>query len=62
MQIGCPECKTESDTVATFDCIDKAAHLLDLCNKEIQRTGKKVEFQVFELPDLNVIPEYYRNK
>lgn len=62
MQIGCPECKTETKPIAAFDDLENAANVLEACNKELEQNPRKVEFQVFQIPETNVIPEYYRNK
>lgn len=62
MQIGCPECKTTTEVLGYFDNLTLAGHTLEAYNKELVMSGKKVEYKVFELPEINRVDEYYRNK
>lgn len=62
MQVGCPTCKTETKEIAAFDCLAKAESLLNKCNAELARMPREVEFKVFQVPEINKVPEYYKGK
>ena len=61
MQIGCPECKTKTEVVGTFEELEPAKKLWEKLNKELAQSGKKVEYEVFKLPKAGVLSDYNRS-
>ena len=60
VNIGCIECGVSSNIVGVFDDKDRADTVVAICNEIYDwREGGQNSFEVFEMPELNVInPEY----
>lgn len=60
VNIGCIECGVSSNIVGVFDNKEKADDISAICNEKYDwREGGQNSFEVFEMPELNVVnPEY----
>lgn len=60
VNIGCIECGVSSDIVGVFDNEEKAKEIASMCDKKYDwREGGQNNFEVFEMPKLNVINKEY---
>lgn len=61
VNIGCLECGVSSNIVAALASRAEADALAEACMSEFSwREGGQNEFEVFELPEIGVIAEEYR--
>lgn len=62
VNIGCIECGVSSNIVGIFDSKCKAESIVSQCTEEYSwREGGQNEFEIFEMPELNVINAEYDN-
>ena len=60
VNIGCIECGVSSNIVGVFDNKDKAELIANKCDDKFSwREGGQNSFEVFELPEIDVINEEY---
>lgn len=60
VNIGCIECGVSSNIVGVFDDLEKAEKVQDTVGSKYGwREGGQNDFEIFEMPEINVIhPEY----
>lgn len=62
VNIGCIECGVSSNIVGVFDNKKKAEEIANKCDSKFSwREGGQNSFEVFELPELDVINSEYED-
>jgi len=60
VNIGCIECGVSSNIVGVFDNKEMAEKLQSQCNEKYDwREGGQNSFEIFEMPELNVVNAEY---
>ena len=58
--IGCIECGVSSNVVGIFEDKNRAEEIVEQCDKHYYwRYGGDNQFEIFELPELNIINKEY---
>ena len=60
VNIGCIECGVTTNIVGVFDTKEKAESIVAQCYEKYDwREGGENEFEIFEMPELNVVNSEY---